>query len=188
MTTSPSTVSVPPRLHPYPMIRSSAVLLLILGVSVVTETAVRAYPFAYSIFFVGVAAGALAFTFFKERYLYGKPTPLQASAVYVALVLGALLLTGLLLFIPDHASRTFLLVLLLVIGIDFLPLSIASGPLLLLLAGLCILNALLGLWWQGLSLTYFAGIDGVLKIIFGVLMLAARPVHPKTVRGVRPSS
>ena len=44
-----------------------------------------------------------------------------------------------------------------------------------LLAGLCILNALLGLWLQGLSFTIFTGIDGVLKIIFGILMLVARP-------------
>lgn len=188
MTTSTSNVSVAPRLQPYPTIRRSAVLVLILGVSLVAQTAVLAYPFAYSILLAGIAAGAIAFTFFKGRYLYGKPTPLQSVAIYVALILGVILLIGLFVFLPDYASRTFLLAMLLVIGIDFLPLSIASGPMLLLLASLCILNAVLGLWLQGLPLTIFAGIDGVLKIIFGILMLTARPVHPKTVRGVRPSS
>ena len=94
---------------------------------------------------------------------------------------------ALLVFLPDFASRRFLLVLLLLLGIDFLPLSIASGPLMLLLAGLSILNALLGLWLQGVSLTVFVGIDGLLKIIFGILMLMARPVYPDTERGVRRS-
>src|SRR5205085_3661143 len=175
------------RLHPYPTIRRSAVLLLILGVSLVAEAPALAYPFAYSILPVGIAAGAIAFTLFKGRYLYGKPTPLQSAAIFVALVLGAILLTGLLVFLPDFASRRFLLVLLLLLGIDFLPLSIASGPLMLLLAGLSILNALLGLWLQGVSLTVFVGIDGLLKIIFGILMLMARPVYPDTERGVRRS-
>src|SRR5205085_11985005 len=111
----------------------------------------------------------------------------HSVAISVALVLGAILLTGLFVFLPDYASRRFLLGMLLAIGIVFIPLGIASGPLMLLLAGLCILNALLGLWLQGVSLTFFAGIDGVLKIIFGILMLSAPLVHSDTVRGARPS-
>ena len=187
MTTSSPTVSVPPRLHPSSMIRRSAVLVLVLGMSIVAVSVVFTYPFAYSIPLAGIVAGALAFTFFKGRYLYGRPTSLQSIAISVTLVLGVILLIGLFVFLPDYASRTFLLGMLLVIGIVFIPLGIASGPLMLLLASLCILNALLGLWLQGLSLTIFAGIDGLLKIIFGILMLSARPVHPDTERGVRPS-
>ncbi len=85
------------------------------------------------------------------------------------------MLAGLLVFLPDYGSRTFLLLMLLIIGVDFIPLSIAVGPLLLLLAILCILDALLGLWLQGLSFTLFTAVGGVLKIIFGILMLRAHP-------------
>lgn len=182
-----SKAAVPPRVHPYPTIRRCGVLVLILGVSMVFGTAVVAYPFYYRVFFTGIVAGVLAFIIFKGRYLYGKPTRLQSGAIGAALILAALLLVGLFVFIPDYGSRTFLLLMLLIIGIDFIPLSIAAGPLLLLLAALCVLNALLGLWLQGLSFTIFTGIDGLLKIIFGILMLTARPVHPVT-GGVRRSA
>ena len=175
--TTTSTAAIPPRLHPYPTIRRSGVLVLILGVSMVFGTAVVAYPFYYHVFFTGIVVSVLAFIFFKQRYLYGKPTRLQLGAIYAALILAALLLVGLFVFLPDYASRTFLLLMLLIIGIDFIPLSIAAGHLLLILAALCILNALLGLWLQGLSFTTFTGVDGVLKIIFGILMLRVRPVH-----------
>ena len=185
--TTTSTAAVSPRLHPYPTIRRGGVLVLILGVSMIFGTAVDAYPFYYRVFFTGIAAGVLAFIFFKQRYLYGKPTPLQTGAIYAALILGALLLAGLLVFVPDYGSRTFLLLLVLIIGIDFIPLSIAVGPLMLILAVLCILDALLGLWLQGLSFAIFTGVDGVLKIIFGILLLRVRPVHPDT-REVRRSA
>jgi hypothetical protein len=182
-----STAAVSSRLHPYPTILRGGVLVLILGVSMIFGTAVDAYPFYYRVFFTGIVASVLAFIFFKQRYLYGKPTPLQSGAIYAALILAVLLLVGLFVFIPDYGSRTFLLLMLLIIGIDFIPLSIAAGPLMLLLAALCILNALLGLWLQSLSFTIFTGVDGVLKIIFGILMLRARPVHP-AIGGERRSS
>src|SRR5258706_12652254 len=179
ITTSTATVS--PRLHPYPTILRGGVLVLILGVSMVFGTAVVAFPFYYRVFFTGIVASILAFIFFKQRYLYGKPTSLQSGAIYAALILAALLLVGLFVFIPDYASRTFLLLMFLIIGIDFIPLSIAAGPLMLLLAALCILNALLGLWLQGLSFTIFTGVDGVLKII---LSLAQYPSVPATGRSL----
>jgi hypothetical protein len=175
MTTISSTAIVPPRLHPYPTILRAGVLVLILGVGMVFGTAVISYPFSYRVFFTGIVASVLTFIFFKQRYQYGKPTALQTGAIYAALILGALLLAGLFVFLPDYGSRTFLLLMLLIIGIDFIPLSIAVGPLLLLLAILCILDALLGLWLQGLSFTLFTAVDGVLKIIFGILMLRSHP-------------
>jgi hypothetical protein len=185
--TTTSTAAVSPRLHPYPTIRRGGVLVLILGVSMIFGTAVDAYAFYYRVFFTGIVAAVLAFIFFKQRYLYGKPTPLQTGAIYAALILGVLLLAGLFVFVPDYGSRAFLLLLILIIGIDFIPLSIAVGPLMLILAVLCILDAVLGLWLQGLSFTIFTGVDGVLKIIFGILMLRTRPVHLDT-REVRRSA
>lgn len=184
MTTTSSTATLPPGLYPYPTILRGGVLVLILGVGMVFGTAVDAYPFYYRVFFTGIAASVLAFIFFKERYLYGKPTPLQTGAIYAALILGALLLAGLLVLVPDYGSRRFLLLMLLIIGIDFIPLSIAVGPLMLLLAILCILDALLGLWFQGLSFALFTAVDGVLKIFFGVLMLRSHPA----IGGVRRSA
>ena len=173
-----SSSSVSSRLHPFPSILRSGILALILGVSSVSAVAVAVYPHSYIIYFVGIVAAALAFTFFQRRYLYGRPTTLQLIAIYLALVLGVLLLIGLFVFIPDIGSRNFLLLMFLIIGITFVPLSVASGPWMLLLAGLCIANALLGLWLHSISFSIFGIVDGVLKIIFGGLMLRARPVLP----------
>ena len=173
---STSSGSVATRLHPFPSILRSGVLVLILGMTSVSGVAVAVYPFSYRVYFVGIVAAALAFTFFKDRYRYGRPTTLQLIAIYVALVLGVLLLVGLFVFIPDYGSRNFLLGMFLIIGIVFIPLSVASGPWMLLLAGLCIANALLGLWLHSISFSIFGLVDGVLKFIFGGLMLRARPV------------
>ncbi len=173
---STSSGSVSPRLHPFPSILRSGVLVLILGVSSVSGVAVAVYPHSYLIYFVGIVAAALAFTFFKDRYKYGRPTTAQLIAIYVALILGVLLLIGLFVFMPDYRSRNFLLWMFLIIGIVFVPLSVASGPLMLLLAALCIVNALLGLWLHSISFSIFGLVDGVLKIIFGLLMLRARAV------------
>lgn len=173
---SSTNVSGATRLHPFPTILRSGVLVLILGMTSVSGVAVAVYPNSYIIYFVGIVAAALAFTFFKDRYRYGRPTTVQLIAIYVALVLGVLLLIGLFVFMPDYGSRNFLLVLFLIIGIVFIPLGIASGPLMLLLAGLCIVNALLGLWLHSISFSIFGLVDGVLKFIFSGLMLRTRPV------------
>src|SRR5436305_13077743 len=112
---STSSGSVSSRLHPFPSILRSGVLVLILGVSSVSAVAVAVYPHSYVIYFVGIAAAALAFTFFKYRYKYGRPTTPQLIAIYVAVILGVLLLIGLVVFMPDYASCDCLLLLSLVV-------------------------------------------------------------------------
>lgn len=178
---SSSSSPVSSRLHPFPSILRTGALVLILGMTSVFATAIAVYPNSPIIYYVGIAAAVVSFAFFRKRNLFGRPTTLQSSAIYVALVLGILLLIGLFVFIPGYGTRNFLLLTLLIIDIVFIPLSLASGPQMLLLAGLCIAIALLGLWLQHLSYSIFGIADGVVKIIFGLLMLRAKPGIPAPV-------
>src|SRR5438874_8489549 len=114
---STSSGSVSSRLHPFPSILRSGVLVLILGVSSVSAVAVAVYPHSYVIYFVGIAAAALAFTFFKDRYKHGRPTTRQLIAIYVALIMGALLMIGFFVFITECGLSNFWLLLLQIVGI-----------------------------------------------------------------------
>jgi hypothetical protein len=78
-------------------------------------------------------------------------------------------------FAAGASLRAFWLWILLVVGSHFLIIAMAQGPLMLLLGGLCILNAIAGLLLPDVPLAIFWFIDGILKMIFGALMLMTKP-------------
>ena len=65
------------------------------------------------------------------------------------------------------------------VGAHFLPMGLAFGARATLLGGLCLLNALAGLWLSSLPLALFAAVDGALKVGIG-LWLFLDPRHEGT--------
>jgi hypothetical protein len=70
-------------------------------------------------------------------------------------------------------ERTFLLMILFVVGFHFLPMAVAFGPLCAVLGVSAMANAGFGLWARReIALSQLWILDGVLKIGFGSLMLS----------------
>jgi hypothetical protein len=71
---------------------------------------------------------------------------------------------------PDIDSRQFWMWMLFIVGAHFLILGFSHGPICALLAVVCMVNALIGLRSTA-DLRAFWAIDGVLKIVAGVVMV-----------------
>jgi multisubunit Na+/H+ antiporter MnhG subunit len=71
-------------------------------------------------------------------------------------------------------ERTFFLAILFVVGVHFLPMALAFGPLCVALGAAAIANASVGLWrMRDAPLTTLWLMDGAIKILFGGLMYAS---------------
>jgi uncharacterized protein DUF6609 len=132
-----------------------------------------------SIFNVGFAAGFLALALFGRRLRQplGSLTRIQILAIPAAIVLEVMLITIVVkVFQADLAQghlRSYTLYTLLVVGVHFIVFAIPMGPLLLLLAALCIINATIGLLAPAVPVVAFWIIDGLLKVGVGIAMLWA---------------
>ena len=73
--------------------------------------------------------------------------------------------------IPDIESRRFWLWMLFIVGAHFLILLPSHGPICGLLGVVCMGNALIGLQLKEVDFRLFWGLDGVLKIIAGTVMV-----------------
>lgn len=73
--------------------------------------------------------------------------------------------------VPDRTSREFWMWMLFVVGVHFLILTFSHGPICGLLGLACMANAYVGLYMPGVPYRFFWGLDGVLKIGAGALMV-----------------
>lgn len=101
----------------------------------------------------------------------GAPSRAQFYALYGGIAFEALLIGLVVYLIPDRSSRGFWLWLLFVVGLHFIVLAYAQGPLLLLLGVLSMANAAVGLRMTNVSYLKFRVVDGVLKVAIGAWML-----------------
>jgi hypothetical protein len=162
------------RQHPFPMIRSGGLFVLLVGVGIVAG-AILGEQHLLAPLIVGVCLALIAQSIFRGRLVrpLGTPSRVQVVALVSAIVL-EIILTGVVAYaFHFRQSRGFWLWILLVVGGHFLIIAVAQGRRLLLLGVLCIANALTGLWLlPDVSLLIFWLIDGVLKIIIGGWMLS----------------
>jgi hypothetical protein len=138
-------------------------------------------PVRRPIFLAGTGRGPTALLTLGDRLSHGPPTPGQiiawigsiAHEVLSMVVLGAVL--------QNSSARAYWLWILLIVGVHFLPMAFAFGPLIAVLGVLCIVKALVGLEVRNVSFLVFGCVDGLLKIRLGIAMLGAGP-HTLTQR------
>ena len=159
--------------HPYPLIRSGGVFLicvgtgllfgwifpkwwarlaLVGGVSAVTATALTAVPLAL-----------------------GTPSTVQIAALVGAVAVEVGLIAYVLRRLRDADGRVRMLSILSVVGLHFVIMGLAFGPLIAALGVLTMANAAVGLRVPAVPLPVVGVLDGLLKIVFGVWMLAFHP-------------
>jgi hypothetical protein len=102
----------------------------------------------------------------------GHPTSLQ-----VGFLIGSILLEGVLVRVAfalnrRRNERRLMLSVLLAVGLHFLPMAVAFGPLCLVLSAACVINALVGLRLSThtpLARLWF--VDGIVKVLVGAAMM-----------------
>lgn len=129
----------------------------------------------FPVFLAAFVLGFVALGVFSaplERPL-GKATRAQNLVIPAAILLEAVLVVGVFRLFPDPASREFILAILFVVGLHFVPFALRSGPLCLAAAGLCCANALAGWFvaWIPVAVVWTA--DGLIKAVIGIAMLRA---------------
>jgi hypothetical protein len=172
MSTSGNTL----RKHPFPMVRSGGLFILLVGLGILAGAALGEHHLVLPLI-VGASLAIIAQGVFRNRLVrpLGSPTRFQVTALIGAIILEMIITAVVAYEFHFRQSRSFWLWILLVVGGHFMIIAIAQGRLPFLLGVACVANAVVGLWLPQAPLVIFWSIDGVMKIIVGSLMLSTRP-------------
>jgi hypothetical protein len=159
--------------HMFPMIRGGGLFILVMGVGVILG---GVWPRRRMAMLIAGGAGAtLAIVLTADVLMrpLGTPTRLQVWALAAAIVLEIVLIRVVVARYKQAGERPFLLAILLVVGLHFLPMALTFGPLCAVL-GLCVMaNAAIAFRSsRDIPVNRVWLIDGVLKMGFGALMFA----------------
>ena len=157
--------------HSFPMVRAGGLFILIMGIGVALGGAFAGLRKALLV--VGGAAATVAIIFLADALTrpLGRPTTIQIAALGVAILLEMVLIFVVVRRYKNSGERTFLLAILFVVGIHFIPMAITFGPLCAVLGISAMTNAGIGLWVKReASLKSIWIVDGALKLAVGGLM------------------
>lgn len=158
-------------MHLFPLVRAGGLFLMVVGVGLV------AGAFSPKQRWVFAGAAAVLATFLTAAAApvlvrpFGAPTVLQIAALAIAVAVEALMIATFGKYFRRGGSRSYELGMLFIVGLHFLPMGVAFGPVIGLLGLGCTLNAGHGLWIDRNhpSAAYW-GIDGLMKVGAGALM------------------
>jgi len=165
-------VPLPADNHPYPMIRSGGLFLIIVGTGTILGAIVPKY--IWHIFGISAFVASTALTLMARALTapLGIPTRFQIGALIIAVIMEFVIIYLFPHFFPPRDEHTFQLSILLIVGLHFLIMTPAFGALITVLGILTIVNAGLGIW-KGSQIAFSKtwGIDGILKLGIGAMML-----------------
>jgi hypothetical protein len=157
------------------MVRAGGLFILIMGAGVVLG---GVFPRRRRAFLIaGGAVATIAIVVFAGTLTapLGAPTRLQIWFLFGAILAEAVLVRVAVARYQSRGERSLLLAILFVVGLHFLPMAVAFGPLCAALGVAAGANAAVGLWLRpSLPLDRLWLIDGWIKIAFGALMLLVR--------------
>ena len=157
--------------HSFPMVRAGGLFILIMGIGVALG---GLFPgLRKALLVMGGTAATMAIIFFADALTrpLGRPTANQIWALGVAILFEMALIFAVVRRYRNSGERTFLLAILFVVGIHFIPMAFTFGPLCAVLAVSAMANAGVGLWVKReASLKSIWMAEGVLKLAIGGLM------------------
>jgi hypothetical protein len=158
--------------HPYPMIRSGGLFLIMIGTGIILGAIFPEH--SWHAFGISVFVGSVALTLWARSLTapLGIPTRSQIGTLIIAVIVELIFIYFLPRFFPPKTEHHFRLLILLIVGVHFLIMTPAFGPLITIVGILTIINAGLGLR-TGTPIAFFKiwGIDGILKLSVGAIML-----------------
>ncbi|CAM5456723.1 hypothetical protein GCM10010329_33240 [Streptomyces spiroverticillatus] len=176
---APLTLAAEAVLHPYPLIRGGGLFLLCVGLGFLLGWIFQSrwIPFAIGGGVAGFVASGLSALL---------PSLGPTSFVQIAGLVGSFVLEMGLIYLvissyqkqpeAERDDRQLILRILFVVGLHFLTMGLAHGPLMTLLGALTSVNALIGLYVARRAPVRALGVsDAVLKLGFGAWMLLAYP-------------
>ena len=122
----------------------------------------------------GAAVASLALVLLAARLSapFGRPSQFQIAALIGAIIFEILAIRLAIARYRDAGERALLLAILLAVGLHFLPMGLAFGPLCTGLGIALSISAGVGLWLaRSLPLNAMWAVDGVMKIAFGAAMM-----------------
>ena len=159
-------------MYPYPLIRSGGLFLIIIGAMIIAGVLL---PRARNILVaVGLALASIITAIAAPSLTQplGVPSWPQILVLAGSVLLEMILIQVVVRYVYPLGERTIILSVLFVVGLHFLPMAVAFGPIIGILGILTILNAGAGLWLSpnmNLSIVWF--FDGFLKLACGILMM-----------------
>ena len=158
-------------MHPFPLVRSGGMFVFFIGMGIVVG-AMLGERYLIVPLIVGAALAIISQAAFGQRVTapLGTPTRLQIAVLVGSIVLESISLGVVGAVCGSQSLRVLLLWVLIVVAAHFFLIAVAEGPLLVALGGLCLLNAIIGIWLPHVSLSVFWMVDGLLKIASGVFM------------------
>ena len=158
----------------FPLVPAGGLFIVIMGVGIVSG-ALFPNRRDFSLFCAFVVATA-ALVIFGGRLMapFGKPTGLQLWFLFGSIALEIILFRFGLARYRKAGERSTRLASLFIVGVHFLPMTVACGPMCLTLGVVLCLCSGAGLWLRpGLPLNGLWAADGLLKIAFGSIMMLA---------------
>jgi hypothetical protein len=156
------------------MVRAGGLFILLMGVGVLAGALVPARRRSLLIF--GAAIATISIVLFAGRLSapYGSPSRVQLWFLFGSIALEGALIRIAVAKYRQAGERSLLLAILFVVGIHFLPMAVAFGPMCIALGLVLCVSAGTGLWLRpGLPLNALWALDGILKIAFGAIMFLA---------------
>ncbi|GKX65226.1 DUF6609 family protein [Inconstantimicrobium mannanitabidum] len=167
-------------IYPYPRQRVFGLFLIGVGITMIISIILGTdqYPNVW-IFIVGYAMSMIGIMFNKKirkRFSVGESTPLQEKASKFSMLFIAVVtpIIGMSLSGTGNYRLIWLLVLL-AVGIHFIPFTLVHGKLALLLAILLIINSCIGLYLISISFAIFSIIDALIKLFIGIILFKLSP-------------
>jgi hypothetical protein len=160
--------------HAFPMLRAGGLFIMLAGLGVALG---GVFPPQRKLLLAlggGLATVVICLSASALSQPFGPPSNAQIAALVGSIALELLLVALVVKRFQAAGERTFFLAILFVVGVHFLPMALAFGPLCVALGAAAIANASVGLWrMRDAPLTTLWLMDGAIKILFGGLMYAS---------------
>jgi len=156
----------------FPLVRAGGVFIFIMGAGVVLGAFFPNRRRSFLVLGAAVATITMIFSAARLSAPYGAPTILQLWFLFGSIGAEAILIRIAVALYRRAGERSLLLAILFAVGLHFLPMGMALGPLSAALGLMLCLCAGLGLWLMpGISLNTLWATDGFMKMAFGAAML-----------------
>ncbi|MDX8365518.1 DUF6609 family protein [Cytobacillus sp. IB215665] len=171
----------------YPTQRTGGVWLIYVGIIIIFSALVGGelliQPFTLGIGYLIGFIAILGFPFVNNKLAYGENTKFQNRMDNLFTMFNVLLCTACGFIIGFDNLRLFWLSIFIAVGIHFFGFYFSQGKMMILLGSFTILNGILGLLIIAVPFLVFAVIDGLLKLIIGVILFNKRLVSHEVPMG-----
>jgi hypothetical protein len=160
--------------YAFPMVRAGGVFVFIMGAAVVLGALLQNRRRSLLIFGAAVATIAMVFLAARLSAPFGAPSRLQLWFLFGSIGAEAILVRAAVALYRQAGERSLLLAILFTVGLHFLPMAVAFGPICAALGVTLCVCAGIGLWLRpGIPLNGLWASDGFIKMAFGAIMLLA---------------